>query len=279
MYIAELRGKLTSNLEKKEDILTSNVFSFFKYSKRSVFLKSLINRLDLEISTRDLKEAQFIFWPYFENNTEPDLVIIAGDYYILFEAKLYSDFGQETPNLKAQLIREIEGGLNEARSMGKKFVLVAVTEDYYYKKYKFKVIDNTSKDFKFKWINWQSISELLLNLLETYGEKLPNYLFAKDLYDLLERKKLRSYRSVSNLLDKELENLVENIFFPISRSTLLKDFSGFKVALLNLPKIKKVSNKIFYSKKFFTSFNTDNFMAVNNFGNIFFNKGVENLNE
>ena len=279
MYIAELRGKLTSNLEKKEDILTSNVFSFFKYSKRSVFLKSLINRLDLEISTRDLKEAQFIFWPYFENNTEPDLVIIAGDYYILFEAKLYSGFGQETPNLKAQLIREVEGGLNEARSIGKRFVLVAITEDYYYKKYKFKVIDNTSKDFEFKWINWQSISELLLNLLETYGEKLPDYLFAKDLYDLLERKKLRSYRSVSNLLDKELDKLVENIFFPISESTLLKDFCGFKVTLLNLPKIKKVSNKIFYSKKFFISFNTGNLMAVNNFGNIFFNRRAEDLNE
>jgi len=269
MYIAELKGKLSSNLVKKEDILTSNVFSFFKYSKRTIFLKSLMNKLNLEISTNDLKEAQFIFWPYFENNTEPDLVIIAGDYYILFEAKLYSDFGQETPNSKAQLIREIEGGLNEARSIGKRFVLVAVTEDYYYKKYKFKVIDSTSKDFEFQWINWQSISELLLNLIETYGEKLPDYLFAKDLYDLLERKKLRSYRSVSNLLDKELDKLVENIFFPISESTLLKDFCGFKVTLLNLPKIKKVSNKIFYSKKFFISFNTGNLMAVNNFGNIF----------
>ena len=276
MYIAELKNKLSSKLEKKEDILTSNVFSFFKYSRRTIFLKSLMNKLDLEISDNDLKEAQFIFWPYFENNTEPDLVLIAGDYYILFEAKLYSDFSQETPTTKAQLIREIEGGLNEARSMGKRFVLVALTADYYYKKYKFKDINNISKDFKFEWINWQSISELLLNLLEKYGEKLPDYLFAKDLYDLLERKKLRSYRSVSNLLDKELDNLSENIFFPISESTLLKDFSGFKVALLNLPKINKVSNKIFYSKKFFTSFNISNLIAANNFGNIFFDRRTEN---
>ncbi len=279
MYIAELKNKLTSKLEKKEDILTSNVFSFFKYSKRTIFLKSLINKLNLEISANDLKEAQFIFWPYFENNTEPDLVIIAGDYYILFEAKLYSDFGQETPNSKAQLIREIEGGLNEARSIGKKFALVAVTEDYYYKKYKFKAIDKITEDFKFEWINWQSISEILLNLLEKYGEKLPDYLFAKDLYNLLERKKLRSYRSISNLLDKELDNLAEDIFFPIDKSTLLKDFSGFKVALLNLPKIKKVSDKIFYSKKFFISFNTDNIMEINNLRNIFFNRRVEALNE
>ncbi len=182
-------------------------------------------------------------------------------------------------NSKAQLIREIEGGLNEARSIGKRFILVAITADYYYKKYKFKTIDNASKDFEFKWINWQSISELLLNLLETYGKKLPDYLFAKDLYDLLERKKLRSYRSVSNLLDKELDNLPKNIFFPINKSTLFKNFSGFKVALLNLSKIIKVSNKIFHSKNFFISFNTSNIIAVNNSRKIFFKKRMEDLNE
>jgi hypothetical protein len=39
MYIAELKGKLSLTDERKEDILTSNVFSFFKYSTRKVFLK------------------------------------------------------------------------------------------------------------------------------------------------------------------------------------------------------------------------------------------------
>ncbi len=41
MYLAELHGKLLSKLEKREDILTSNVFSFFKYSNRNRYLMSL----------------------------------------------------------------------------------------------------------------------------------------------------------------------------------------------------------------------------------------------
>jgi len=40
MYLAEICGKLSSKVEGIEDILTSNVFSFFKYSKRTIFLKS-----------------------------------------------------------------------------------------------------------------------------------------------------------------------------------------------------------------------------------------------
>lgn len=38
MYMAELRGKLSEKAEKQEDILTSNVFSFFKYANRQIFL-------------------------------------------------------------------------------------------------------------------------------------------------------------------------------------------------------------------------------------------------
>ena len=37
MYLAELHGKLSSKVQKMEDVLTSNVFSFLKYSEREVF--------------------------------------------------------------------------------------------------------------------------------------------------------------------------------------------------------------------------------------------------
>ena len=110
MYLAELHGKLPSKIERMEDILTSNVFSFFKYSTREIFLRVYLNRLGLLISDREAREAQFLFWPRFEENTEPDLVIIVGDYYLLIEAKYVSEFGGETEKTKSQLIREIEGG-------------------------------------------------------------------------------------------------------------------------------------------------------------------------
>jgi len=45
MYLAELHGKLSQRIERMEDILTSNVFSFFKYSTREIFLKGYLNEL------------------------------------------------------------------------------------------------------------------------------------------------------------------------------------------------------------------------------------------
>jgi hypothetical protein len=113
MYLAELHGKLSSRIERMEDILTSIAFSFFKYSTREVFLKGYLKELGIEVSNREAKEAEFLFWPHFEEYTEPDLVIIVGDYYLLIEAKYFSDFGKET---KGQLIRELEAGIAEARA-------------------------------------------------------------------------------------------------------------------------------------------------------------------
>lgn len=105
MYLAELHGKLSSkfdgknnslhSIERMEDILTSNVFSFFKYSSRDIFLKEYLNSLEFQVSEKEAKEAEFRFWPNYEDGTEPDLVIIVGKYYILFEAKYYSGFGKK----------------------------------------------------------------------------------------------------------------------------------------------------------------------------------------
>jgi len=79
MYLAELHGKLSSNIERMEDILTSNVFSFFKYSSRENFLTGYLNKLGFSISNQEADKAEFIFWPRFEENTEPDVVINVGD--------------------------------------------------------------------------------------------------------------------------------------------------------------------------------------------------------
>ena len=94
MYLAELHGKLSSRVERMEDILTSNVFSFFKYSSRDIFLKNYLNKLGFNISDQEAEEAEFRFWPIFEDGTEPDLVIIIGNYYLLIEAKYFSGFSE-----------------------------------------------------------------------------------------------------------------------------------------------------------------------------------------
>lgn len=69
MYVAELRGKLSRRLESQEDILTSNVFSFFKYANRQVFLKRFLAELGIQVSDEDAENAEFAFWPRYADGT------------------------------------------------------------------------------------------------------------------------------------------------------------------------------------------------------------------
>ena len=156
MYLAEIRGKLSTNNENKEDILTSNVFSFFKYASRNDFLYPFILSLGVDITPDDALDAEFRFWPRFVDSTEPDLVILIGDYYLLFEAKFHSGFGEGNATTKHQLIREIEGGDLEAKSMGRKFRIYAVTKDYY-EKPEMKAAIPAEFMPNFQWLNWQAV--------------------------------------------------------------------------------------------------------------------------
>ena len=129
MYQAELKGKLPSTIGRQEDILTSNVFSFFKYSDRRLYLKSLLDFLHVPAAPDDLQEAEFVFWPNYDDGTQPDLVIIVGRYYLLFEAKYFSGVGEEGESKAGQLIREIRTGRLEAKNVDKDFRLILVTND------------------------------------------------------------------------------------------------------------------------------------------------------
>ena len=60
-----------------------------------------------------------------------------------------------TRTRKAQLIREIEGGLREAENMNLDFYLLAITAYYTYRKERFKLIQDRC-GFEFNWINWQT---------------------------------------------------------------------------------------------------------------------------
>lgn len=268
MYIAELKGKIPSSFERMEDILTSNVFSFLKYSDRKLFLKLFLNQLGLSIENDELKNAEFIFWPTFEDGTEPDLVILTNDYYILFEAKLYSGFGESIDEEKKQLIREARGGLENANRLGKKFFLVAITDDYYYKEEKFKCLKNYKSYLK--WINWQSLTELLLSLIEKNNTNLKNYDFAADLYNLLEKKNLRAFRAFDKLADDQLDKLSDSIFFPKEKSRYVNYFDGFKKTFVEFKEINRCSNQVFYNRIYFNDFNKIKDVNFDFSDNIFF---------
>lgn len=250
MYLAELHGKLPSRIERMEDILTSNVFSFFKYSDREIFLKGYLNKLGFDISNQEAKNAEFIFWPRFEKNTEPDLIIIVGDYYLLIEAKYFSGFTEETKKTKAQLLREIEGGKLEANNYGKDFRLIAITADHYYKEDKFEIIPS---DFlpHFKWSNWQSVSSFLYNILESgINIKKQERYFALDLYNLLDKKNLRDFQGISSLYNiGAFLKSYTSVFFKARTARFRGDFIGFMQSLSFEKKITPLKKTIFLSNR------------------------------
>ncbi len=255
MYLAELHGKVPSRVERMEDILTSNVFSFFKYSTREIFLKGYLNELGFSISNQEANEAEFIFWPRFEENTEPDLVLIVGDCYLLIEAKYFSGFVDETRKTKAQLLREIEGGKLEAKNYGKDFKLIAITADHYYKENKFKIIP---PDFipHFKWTNWQSVSSFLYNILESKKDiKKQDKDFALDLYNLLDMKNLRDFQGLNSLYSTSafLKHYA-SVFFEARTAKFRGNFIGFMHSLSFDKKITPLRKAIFLSdqKKIFS---------------------------
>lgn len=248
MYIAELKGKLSSTMENKEDVLTSNVFSFFKYSSRVTFLKPYLKSLGICVSDEEASGAEFMFWPRFEENTEPDLVIMVGSYDLLIEAKYFSGFGESPRKDKNQLIREIKGGRFEAHNYGKSFCYIAITKDHYFKKEKFALLPSEFQGC-FKWRNWQAVSAFLYDTLAGNEPIDPrDRLFAQDLYDLLDKKNLRDFdgshfRSINLSLEP-----VSTIFFDAKKAGFRGGFIGFVNALMSERQNQAPKTTLFYKR-------------------------------
>lgn len=250
MYIAELHGKLSSRLERKEDILTSNIFSFLKYSNRKKYLKNLLIELGIKVSEKELFNAEFIFWPHYDDKTEPDVVIVVGQYYLLFEAKYFSDFSP------GQIKREIEGGILESKNIGKKFYYIAITQDYYFKRKKFKIISSLMDSCYFKWMNWQKLSKIIEFNIEN---KDYDFHMAYDLYQLLLRKNLRQYQGFNNTnLIPKLKK-ADRIFFDAKSTKYRGNFIGFIKALQITKKMKSFKENIFFNRKYFQNFTISKF--------------------
>lgn len=250
MYLAELHGKLSPKTERMEDLLTSNVFSFLKYSNREIFLKEYLKLLGLPVSKEAADNAKFIFWPRLAEGTEPDLVIIVGKYYILIEAKYFSAFAEESYLTRAQLVREIEVGKLEAKTNDKEFKLIAITGDHYYKKEKFEIIP---RDFMphFKWTNWQTVTffleDVLVKEIELPVEQLS---FTLDLHDLLDRKNLRGFRGCDCFANLHtLAGHLDRIFFEAGTAIFRGSFIGFANSLSYSERMNPVNKTIFWHKR------------------------------
>lgn len=257
MYLAELNGKLPSKVERMEDILTSNVFSFFKYSSRDMFLKEYLKELGLLVFNQEAKKAEFLFWPKYDDRTEPDLVLIVGKYYLLFEAKYHSWFGEETVTKEEQLKREIEGGELEAKNLKKEFKIFTIT-DHYYKNEKIKSILE-KYDGKLKWTNWQTVSHVIKKMLDNNPNKIIGEArnFAEDLYNLLDKKDLRSFQEIS-FEGPLLRKYNNEIFFDAKTAKFRGDFIGFEKSLSSIKRIESFEKIIFLNYEVLNSFKEKN---------------------
>lgn len=262
MIIAELKSKLPSKLEHKEDILTSNVFSFLKYSNRRL-LKEYLFKLGINVSLNDSKSAEFVFWPIYDDGTEPDLIIICGKYYILFEAKLYSGFSPKTKTTASQISREIHMGKLSADNENKEFIYVAITAEYYKDKTKYSKYENYG--IRFIWTNWQLFTNFLEDKL--INENLQQDKdFANDLYFLLVKKCLRSFRGFINIKGPDKFDNYKFVFYNNKSSKFKGEFSGY---LENLAEFGQIGQyRRLFRKSFYQQLKT--FKVYSN-GNIFYN--------
>jgi len=138
----------------------------------------------------------------------------------------------------------------------KNFNLIAITADHYFKADKFKIIPSDLL-CHFKWTNWQTVSSFLYNILESkIILKKEERDFAADLYNLLDKKKLRDYQGLDSFGNRSaFLKYYPRVFFDAKTAKFRGDFIGFLDGLSFQKKICPTKKEIFLhrAKKIFSS--------------------------
>jgi hypothetical protein len=245
LYRAELHGKLSSTLEESEDVLTSNVFSFFAYADRSFLARYLSQLLGQPVSIDDAQSAKVIFWPKFSDGTEADVVVEIGDFFILVEAKLGSEFGRDAADSeRRQLARELAMGRNAAKGKGLQFRLWTITAESFPRASDYVFLRERAAG-EWIWSNWQSIAAFL-----DVPDLARQPLIANDLLLLLNKKGLRRFRGFSHFaLSGHVSVAGRSLFFDEATSTVRGIFVGFESAFATTDPLDVVPLEAFYKGK------------------------------
>jgi hypothetical protein len=246
MFQAELKGKLPSSASDREDVLTSNVFSFLKYSHRQTYLRQFLRLAGLEIRERELGRVKFDFWPNYEDGTQPDVVIETDTCYLLVEAKFFSDVTKEKGNPAGQIIREFETGSMEAYNLSKSFRLLLLTDDSTRPS---RLLAQMPARFhnQVSWTNWQAIAQIISKVIESSVTPVPDYEFASDLFEFLDHKHLRGFRSFTQTGWVQSHPKNAPIFFAAETASFRGAFIGFAPSLSILAAVSEPKPEIFYS--------------------------------
>jgi hypothetical protein len=201
------------------------------------------------VSKQEVKDAEFKFWPTYEDGTEPDLVILVGQYYLLFEAKFHSGFGKSQDIEKYQIQREISGGKLEANALGKHFIFIAITAHYSRQHFLEENQNLLNRDFL--WINWHQVSLFLQTVIDN-EDSLDNesICFANDLYSLFQKKGLRKYAGVQVLAPiKNIIPFSSFLYFDAKTAEHRGDYLGFITVLQIIPSLQAVPQIFFFSNE------------------------------
>lgn len=230
MTIAELHGKLPT-LEAKEDLLTSDVFSTFRYLpvNRALipFLRKAINtRSGQPISNvfTDCLTADYVFWPKTTRyKREPDVLILItrktkAPIATIIEAKFYSGRSDANRTQSKQEFKAYDGDqlaeqyvdlmknemdLNKQQKQmlhesDHRFLLFVTAHDALPRKITDdslnKLLKHDPNTHSLYWINWQAAFDVAKETLETQILDDGQRFLLEDLRDLLQRKGLTSFQ-------------------------------------------------------------------------------------
>jgi hypothetical protein len=177
------------------------------------------------------------------------LVIVVGDHYVLFEAKLFASFDPGDSCRQPQVVREIEGGMEEATREGKQFHFVAVTADSCFPREALGCYPRHASVMR--WVNWQSIARLVLTQIEEHGAALPDGEYARDLVTILDVRNLRGYRGFDAIDMPVTARPPERLFLSAQTLAYRGEFLGFRTTLGDLPAVEPVGSPLFFSRVLF----------------------------
>jgi hypothetical protein len=182
--LAELHGKLDPTaidpVERSEDLLTDAVFGSIRHLPRVEVLGALLQTVGIVASSKDLARADVRLWPQVPmprwpgKIIEPDVLVIVGKQPVIFEAKLYSEFGLypepgiDTPfhQLAVQFVA------TSAWAEGERLqppIVIAVTASSQpplgdlrrAKRDIERMLDLSPEDGSIQWVSWRAIADIL----------------------------------------------------------------------------------------------------------------------
>lgn len=198
MLMAQLRGKLATDVWLgSEDLLTSAVFGTLKNLPTSITAELLSRAHPLEGSTPLVLSGplSWHFWPWWDV-CEPDVVVEDEENLCIIEAKLYSEFGEDTTT-GSQLRREWTDGFRRAQRVGKQLWLVALTNHASLPEEAIRrqLARAGSESSRVCWLSWFEIGRFLDGL----GEELASG-WREDLLELLSRMGLAPFDGFGEII-------------------------------------------------------------------------------